>query len=136
MGGMPGHVKVAVPAGGMALFDQRIWHTGLPNTNGQSRESFIFTYGGPLRVAAARGGAGRRARWPVGSYGKAGDNNFLESGKELEAMGRLTTPVRKQLFGAAVTNPAAPTERLLLSREPMVEHPQFYLGEIQFSEGV
>jgi hypothetical protein len=25
MGNMPGHVKVTVPAGGMALFDQRCW---------------------------------------------------------------------------------------------------------------
>jgi hypothetical protein len=135
MGGMPGHVKVVVPAGGMALFDQRCWHTGLPNTNGQSRESFIFTYGGPLRVASTGGGsAGRVARWPVGSYGKAGNNNFLSSGKELEALGRLNTPVRQQLFGAALTHPAAPRERLHVTREPLEEHPQHYLEEIQFTE--
>ena len=74
MGTLPGHVKVAVPAGGMALFDMRtpllfkrsrdhsggaqssasvarllagIWHTGMPNTNGSPRENYIFTYGAP-----------------------------------------------------------------------------------------
>ena len=137
MGALPGHVRVAVPAGALCMFDQRCWHTGLPNTNGQKRESFIFTYAGPLPTAPTVGVPQRKARWPVGSYGGAPtasglQKNFLEVGKELEALGRLNTDVRKQLFGAELTHPDVDASRLRLSREPMFEHPQSYLEEIQF----
>lgn len=77
-----------------------MWHTGLPNTDGQARESLIFTYGGPLKVASA--GTTRTARWPVGSYGKK-HGNFLEGAKELDERGWLNTPVRRQLFGESLS---------------------------------
>jgi hypothetical protein len=58
---------------------------------------------------------------------------LVEAARELGAMGRLDTPVRRQLFGAELTHPAAPRERLRVSHEPLSEHPQHYLEEIQYS---
>ena len=116
---LPGSVKLAVPAGAMCLFDMRTWHAALPLTNGVDRESLICTYGSepphipkghrwqmPGVTADLQPG-----QWPVGGYGAEpatveGDGSgreycreFLGCGRELEAMGRLNTPVRRQLFG-------------------------------------
>jgi hypothetical protein len=41
--------------------------------------------------------------------------------------------VRKQLFGIELTHPDAPAHLLQTSREPMFEHPQKYLEEIQYN---
>jgi ectoine hydroxylase-related dioxygenase (phytanoyl-CoA dioxygenase family) len=111
MGTLPGHVRCAVPAGAMILFDMRTWHTGLPNTNGENRENMIFTYGGVAPGAIDSG----EANWPTGFYGgppveqdgKMFNKNFLECGKELDAMGRLDTPLRRQMLGVELTHPEA-----------------------------
>jgi hypothetical protein len=114
MAALPGHVKCAVPAGGMVCFDMRCWHTGLPLLNGQDRENLIFTYGAPPPVIPVDGDGGglQPGQWPIGAYG--GDptesgyqRNFLECGKELDQMGRLRTAARRQLFGVELTHPDA-----------------------------
>ena len=90
----------------------------MPLTNGQNRESFIFTYAGPLPVAANRkskaAGRRRQSRWPVGSYGggptePSGYNrNFLECGKEIDALGYCDgNPLYRQLLGLELTHPVA-----------------------------
>jgi ectoine hydroxylase-related dioxygenase (phytanoyl-CoA dioxygenase family) len=90
-GALPGHVKAAVPAGTVVLFDQRCWHTGLPLLNGRERHSLSCTYGAP----AAAG-----EHWPVGLYGHSGPRlNFLECGLQLHAKGWLDTAVARQLGG-------------------------------------
>lgn len=136
-------------------------HTGLPLTNGQDREAFIFTYAGPLPVSPKQGSraAGRRrSRWPVGSYGGAPtepsgyNKNFLMCCKEIDALGYCdTNPLHRQLLGLELTHPAAapasgaesassssPFSRsiseALVARvdEQMLQHPQEYLEEIQY----
>ena len=89
----------------------------MPLTNGQNRESFIFTYAGPLPVASNHtskaAGCRRQSRWPVGSYGggptePSGYNrNFLECGKEIDALGYCDgNPLYRQLLGLELTHPA------------------------------
>ena len=147
----------------------------MPLTNGQNRESFIFTYAGPLPVAANHKskapGRRRQSRWPVGSYGgsptePSGYNrNFLECGKEIDALGYCDgNPLYRQLLGLELTHPAAAPASTASSTEsdqatadqalrgassssssnslsdalfvrvgePMLEHPQHYLEEIQY----
>jgi len=90
----------------------------MPLTNGQNRESFIFTYAGPLPVSSNcannRTSERRRSRWPVGSYGggptePSGYNkNFLLCGKEIDALGYCdSNPLHRQLLGLELTHPAA-----------------------------
>ena len=87
-------------------------HTGLPNTNGENRENLIFTYGGVAPNAIESG----EAKWPTGFYGgpaveqggKMFNKNFLECAKEIDAQGRLNTPLRRQLLGIELTHPEAP----------------------------
>ena len=137
-------------------------HTGLPLTNNQDRESFIFTYAGPLPVSSKQGkkvAGRRRSRWPVGSYGgpptePSGYNkNFLQCCKEVDALGYCdTNPLYRQLLGLELTHPAvAPASgaegvsssfspffrtisEALVERvgEQMLQHPQEYLEEIQY----
>ena len=84
----------------------RTWHTGLPNYSGENRENPIFTYGGVAPNAILDG----EATWPTGTYGgppteNGYAKNFAECGKELDAMGRLNTDVRKQLLAVELTHP-------------------------------
>lgn len=39
---MPGHVKLKVKAGDVALFDTTTWHTASPNLSAQDRENTII----------------------------------------------------------------------------------------------
>lgn len=90
----------------------------MPLTNGRNRESFIFTYAGPLPVPSKFAntrttGHRRQSRWPVGSYGgrptePSGYNkNFLQCSKEIDARGYATNPMHRQLLGLELTHPAA-----------------------------
>ena len=84
----------------------------MPNTNGENRENLIFTYGGIAPNAIDSG----EAKWPTGFYGgppveqagKMFNKNFLECAKEIDAQGRLTTPLLRQLLGVELTHPEAP----------------------------
>ena len=42
---MPGHVRMAVPAGTAYLFNGRIFHAALPNRGTRTRRVLIFNYG-------------------------------------------------------------------------------------------
>ena len=42
---MPGHVRMAVPAGTAYLFNGRIFHAALPNRSSKTRRVLIFNYG-------------------------------------------------------------------------------------------
>ena len=56
---LPGHVKVAVPAGTMVLFDMRCWHADLPYTAAtMDRDNMTVTYAGPLPMIPD-------AEWPA-----------------------------------------------------------------------
>jgi len=43
---MPGHVKLTVKAGDVALFDTTTWHTAAPNTGSRDRQNTIIHYHG------------------------------------------------------------------------------------------
>eukprot|EP01052_Picozoa_sp_SAG31_P011535 SAG31_NODE_655_length_13127_cov_20.616058_5_plen_149_part_00 len=111
MGALPGHVRAAVPAGAMIMFDMRTWHTGLPNTKGENRENLIFTYGGIPLGDMEKGDA----KWPTASYGgppveqngKIFNKNFVDCGREIDSQGRLDTPLRRQMLGVELTHPEA-----------------------------
>ena len=118
-GMLPGHVKAALPAGGMVLFDYRAWHTGMPLTNGRDRHNLVCTFGSPHSDPHTEPhtdphlGAGKYEQadstWPVGGYGgeptaSGFARDFLECGMQLERRGWLDTPVRRQLFGVELSS--------------------------------
>jgi hypothetical protein len=160
----------------------------MPLTNGKNRESFIFTYAGPLPVPPASSSSSsssssstsrsrsssrsrRKSRWPVGSYGGGPTEpsgyarNFLECAREIDALGYCAgNHLHRQLLGLELTHPAAAASAaaseqeaaagidggsrssssvssssssisdalVVRAGEPMLQHPQQYLEEIQY----
>jgi hypothetical protein len=102
--------------------------TGLPLTNGSNRENMIFTYAAPPPEDGA-GGNFPSNRWPQFTYGgeptaSGFSKDFLECGLELDAMGRLDTPVRRQLMAVELSHPDAlrQAEEEQWGREQRVAH--------------
>ena len=103
MGELPGHVKAAVPAGTMILFDMRTWHAGMAYTDERAvdRDNITVTYAGPLPVIEDAVYGYEPNGWPTQCYGR-----WLDLGWMQEERGALGTPVRRQLFGVELTHPA------------------------------
>jgi ectoine hydroxylase-related dioxygenase (phytanoyl-CoA dioxygenase family) len=75
---MPDMVPVEVKAGSAFLFDTRLWHTTLPNTGDRERWCIITLY--------------------CPFYQKQ-PGPTVEAARALDVAGKLSTPVRQQLFG-------------------------------------